>query len=38
MTPLRGCGTAIVTPFTDGGAVDEAALDAFVAWQVDEGI
>ena len=38
MTMLRGCGTAIVTPFTDTGRLDEAALSAFVAWQVEEGI
>ena len=35
---LRGCGTAIVTPFADDGGLDEAALSAFVAWQVEEGI
>ena len=36
--PLRGCGTAIVTPFTKDGAVDEAALRAFVRWQLAEGV
>ena len=36
--PLAGCGTALVTPFTPDGAVDEAALRAFVAWQVEQGI
>jgi 4-hydroxy-tetrahydrodipicolinate synthase len=35
---LRGCGTALVTPFTDDGAVDESALRALVRWQLDEGI
>jgi len=35
---LRGCGTALVTPFTDSGEVDEAALRAFVDWQIEEGI
>jgi 4-hydroxy-tetrahydrodipicolinate synthase len=35
---LRGCGTAIVTPFADDGRLDEAALSAFVAWQVEDGI
>ncbi len=35
---LRGAITAIVTPFTADGAVDEAALAAFVEWQVAEGI
>jgi len=35
---LRGCGTALVTPFTHAGAIDEDALRAFVEWQVTEGI
>jgi 4-hydroxy-tetrahydrodipicolinate synthase len=35
---LQGCGTAIVTPFTKAGAVDEAALRKFVEWQITEGI
>lgn len=35
---LRGCGTALVTPFTDTGELDEPALRAFVEWQVAEGI
>ncbi len=35
---LRGCGTALVTPFTGDGAVDEAALRALVRWQLAEGI
>jgi 4-hydroxy-tetrahydrodipicolinate synthase len=38
MLNLRGCGTAIVTPFQDDGAVDEAALRSLVAWQIDSGI
>jgi 4-hydroxy-tetrahydrodipicolinate synthase len=33
-----GCGTAIVTPFTADGALDEAALRALVNWQIDSGI
>ena len=36
--PLRGCGTALVTPFTVDGAVDEAALRDLVRWQLAEGI
>ena len=36
--PLRGCGTALVTPFADDGSLDEAALRALVEWQVTEGI
>jgi len=35
---LTGAGTAIVTPFTSTGAVDEEALRKFVAWQIEEGI
>ena len=37
-TTLTGCGTALATPFTTSGAVDERALRGFVDWQVDEGI
>ena len=36
--PLRGCGTALVTPFTDDGTLDEPALRALVEWQLTEGI
>ena len=35
---LSGCGTALVTPFTRTGAVDERALRALVEWQIAEGI
>ena len=35
---LKGAITAIVTPFKADGSVDEAALGAFVEWQVAEGI
>ncbi len=35
---LRGCGTAIVTPFKGDGSIDEKALRAFVNWQVEQGI
>jgi len=35
---IQGCGTALVTPFTDGGAVDDSALRNFVQFQMDEGI
>ena len=34
---LTGCGTALVTPFTADGAVDEAALRRLVDWQIGEG-
>jgi 4-hydroxy-tetrahydrodipicolinate synthase len=37
-TRLVGCGTALVTPFTAAGALDERALRGFVDWQIDEGI
>jgi 4-hydroxy-tetrahydrodipicolinate synthase len=33
-----GCGTALVTPFTRDGAIDERALRALVDWQIAEGI
>jgi 4-hydroxy-tetrahydrodipicolinate synthase len=33
-----GCGTALATPFTPSGAIDEASLRRFVDWQIDEGI
>ena len=35
---LRGCGTALVTPFKRDGSVDEMALRQLVRWQVDAGI
>ncbi len=38
MRPLSGCGTALVTPFTREGRVDERALRALVEWQVGEGV
>ncbi len=34
---FRGSITALVTPFADGGALDEAALAAIVEWQIEEG-
>ena len=33
-----GCGTALVTPFTAAGALDEPALRALVEWQILQGI
>jgi 4-hydroxy-tetrahydrodipicolinate synthase len=38
MSQLGGCGTALITPFTEFGVVDYAALRAFVDWQISEGI
>jgi 4-hydroxy-tetrahydrodipicolinate synthase len=35
---LRGCGTALVTPFHQDGSIDESALRNLVAWQVESGI
>jgi 4-hydroxy-tetrahydrodipicolinate synthase len=35
---LTGCGTALVTPFTAQGEVDEAALRRLVEWQIAEGV
>ncbi|MGH7625805.1 MAG: 4-hydroxy-tetrahydrodipicolinate synthase [Gemmatimonadaceae bacterium] len=35
---LSGCGTALVTPFTPGGTVDEPALRALVDWQIASGV
>ncbi|MFL6277847.1 MAG: 4-hydroxy-tetrahydrodipicolinate synthase [Blastocatellia bacterium] len=38
MANLKGCGTALVTPFNEDRTVDEAALRALVEWQISEGI
>ena len=38
MMRFRGCGTALVTPFTDRGEVDFSALRALVEWQIGERI
>ena len=35
---LRGCGTALISPFRQDGSVDEPALRNLVAWQVESGI
>ena len=37
-TAFTGCGTALVTPFTSSGAVDEAAVRRLAKRQVDAGI
>ena len=37
-TPFTGCGTALVTPFTRDGAVDEAAVRRLARRQIDAGI
>jgi 4-hydroxy-tetrahydrodipicolinate synthase len=36
-TTLRGCGTALVTPFQPDGTVDIEALRKLVEWQIEEG-
>jgi 4-hydroxy-tetrahydrodipicolinate synthase len=38
MMKTTGCGTAIVTPFTADGTIDERALRALVNWQIESGI
>ena len=35
---VRGCGTALVTPFQQDGSVDDAALRNLVTWQIASGI
>ena len=35
---LRGCATALVTPFTRDGAIDEAALRRLVEYQIEGGV
>ena len=37
-TPLTGVGTALVTPFTASGAIDEAAVRRLARRQIDAGI
>lgn len=35
---LKGCGTALVTPFTSSGEIDEQSLRSFVDWQISSGV
>ncbi|QQS45540.1 MAG: 4-hydroxy-tetrahydrodipicolinate synthase [Acidobacteriota bacterium] len=35
---LRGCGTALVTPFHKDESIDEAALKRFIEYQIDGGV
>lgn len=37
-TTLKGCGTALVTPFTRDGALDETALRRLLRFQIQEGV
>jgi len=38
MFELRGCGTALVTPFKADGSIDERAFRSLVQWQIESGI
>src|SRR6059036_2641803 len=38
MTKLRGCGTALVTPFKKDESIDERALRSLVEWQIESKI
>lgn len=38
LASFRGLGTALVTPFTTGGAFDESAFTRFVDWQIENGV
>ena len=38
ISTLKGCGTALVTPFKENLSIDEAALRSFVEFQISEGI
>ena len=38
ITNLKGCGTAIVTPFREDLSIDEGGLRSFVEFQISEGI
>ena len=35
---LAGCGTALVTPFTMQGGIDEQSLRSFIDWQIASGV
>lgn len=35
---LRGCATALVTPFSDGGAIDEECLRQLIERQIEQGV
>jgi 4-hydroxy-tetrahydrodipicolinate synthase len=38
LTTLKGCGTALVTPFRKDGSLDTETLASLVEWQIQEGI
>jgi 4-hydroxy-tetrahydrodipicolinate synthase len=35
---FRGVGTALITPFTESGALDESSFERFIDWQIEEGV
>jgi 4-hydroxy-tetrahydrodipicolinate synthase len=35
---LKGCGTALITPFLPDGSIDKQTLASLVNWQIQEGI
>lgn len=35
---IRGCGTALITPFKPDSSIDEDALRGLITWQVESGI
>ncbi len=35
---IKGCGTALVTPFLPDGGLDREALAGLVSWQIQEGV
>lgn len=35
---LRGCATALVTPFTSDGSIDEDALTRLIEYQIENGV
>ncbi len=37
-TPFTGCGTALITPFTGSGGLDEAAVRRLAKRQIDSGV
>ncbi|HEY7184347.1 MAG TPA: dihydrodipicolinate synthase family protein, partial [Blastocatellia bacterium] len=35
---LKGCGTAIITPFKQDGSIDESAFRRLVDFQIENGV
>jgi 4-hydroxy-tetrahydrodipicolinate synthase len=38
LSALRGCGTALATPFNEDGSIDESSLEKFIEFQIASGI